>query len=239
MTDFRPFDVVLLDIEGTTTPISFVYDVLFPYARKALKGYVHEHWSSLDDVVEQVITDTAHDADIPPLQAPVTPQQVVDSLLWQMDHDKKTTGLKKLQGKIWRAGYVDGTIKGAVFDDVVDAFEQWQARGVDIYIYSSGSVAAQKLLFGYSTAGDLTTVLKGYFDTTTGPKKQAQSYTLIAEKINAPTERICFATDNIDEALAARTAGMQVLVMTRPGNPEVDTQDFHSANDFRRLLRNQ
>ena len=112
MTDFHPFDVVLLDIEGTTTPISFVYDVLFPYARKALEGHVHEHWASLSAVVEQIIADTEADEEIPTLRAPGTPQQVVDSLMWQMDHDKKTTGLKQLQGKIWRAGYVDGTIKG-------------------------------------------------------------------------------------------------------------------------------
>lgn len=237
MTDFHPFDVVLLDIEGTTTPISFVYDVLFPYARKALEGHVHEHWASLSAVVEQIIADTEADEEIPTLRAPVTPQQVVDSLMWQMDHDKKTTGLKQLQGKIWRAGYVDGTIKGEVFDDVKDALDQWRERGVDIYIYSSGSVAAQKLLFGYSTAGDLTTALKGYFDTTTGPKKEAKSYTLIATTIGAPVSRICFATDNMDEARAAREAGMQVLVMTRPGNPVVDTQDFTSSGDFGLLLK--
>lgn len=236
MTDFHPFDVVLLDIEGTTTPISFVYDVLFPYARKALEGYVHDHWASLDEVVEQVITDTQNDEDIPTLTKPVTAQQVVDSLLWQMNNDKKTTGLKQLQGKIWRAGYVDGTLKGEVFDDVEPAFEQWHAQGVEIYIYSSGSVAAQKLLFGYSTQGDLTTALKGYFDTTTGPKKQAHSYTLIASQLGVMAKRMCFATDNMDEARAAREAGMQVLVMTRPGNPVVDTQDFHTADDFAPLL---
>ena len=229
MPAFHSYDAVLLDIEGTTTSIRFVYEVLFPYARQHLAGFLAERWDTpaIQADVEQVIRQVAHDQ-AEGLNPPLIPASadadtlraaVVANLLWQMDLDRKTTGLKSLQGRIWRGGYEDGSIQGHIYPDVPGALRAWAADGVPVYIYSSGSVAAQKLLFGHSEAGDLLPLLRGHFDTTIGDKKSAGSYIAIAEALEVPPARIVFSTDSLAEAQAARAAGLQVALSVRPGNP--------------------
>jgi enolase-phosphatase E1 len=153
-----------------------------------------------------------------------------------MATDRKSTALKLLQGLIWRDGYRSGAIKGHVYADVLDAFRLWHSRGERIYIYSSGSVGAQKLLFAHAEVGDLTPFLSGHFDTTTGPKKESASYTKIAEAIGTDPGEILFLTDNLDEARAAREASMKVVITVRPGNHDLPDHDFDTVKSFA-LLR--
>jgi enolase-phosphatase E1 len=239
-------EAVLLDIEGTTTPISFVYEQLFPYARHHLEEFLAEHAEDPDvrRELERLHRSSQREhAEHPEGTVPVVPgseapleERVAaanDNLQWQMDLDRKSTALKAIQGMIWRKAYERGDIFGEVFEDVPAALRAWKERGLGVYIYSSGSVQAQKLLFEHSDAGDLTPWLDGHFDTTTGSKKEAQSYEAIAEEIGAEPGRILFATDSLVEARAADAAGLDVVLMDRPGNPEVDEEhDFELWEDF-------
>ncbi|HRE88434.1 MAG TPA: acireductone synthase [Myxococcota bacterium] len=199
--------VLLLDIEGTTTSISFVYDVLFPYARRELPAFVSRHWgdAAVREAARLMGAETADDA--------------VRRALELMDGDVKDTGLKALQGLVWEDGYRGGELRGHVYEDVKQALVRAKARGVRVAIYSSGSVAAQKLLFGASVDGDLLPFIERHFDTTTGPKKESGSYGRIAAELGVAVGEVTFLTDNPDEADAARNAGMRVFVAVRPGNP--------------------
>ncbi|HAA56631.1 MAG TPA: acireductone synthase [Myxococcales bacterium] len=236
------YDVLLLDIEGTTTPITFVYDVLFPYARSHMKDFLSTHWDEdtvqqdLQLIQQQYNTDKDEGIDsLPALATPDSPmykESVLGYLLWQMDNDRKTTGLKSLQGKIWKRGFESGEIKGVVFDDIPEVFELHKQQDIPIYIYSSGSIQAQKLLFGHTTFGDLLPYLKGHYDTTTGPKKEAHSYTLIAQDIGIEPTRILFATDILAEAVAAQQAGCQAIIMERPGNHPQPTHTFPTRTNL-------
>ena len=190
---------ILLDIEGTTSSIAFVAETLFPYARKHLAAYV-----------------AAHPEEVAPILAEV-PGDPVETLIQWIDEDRKATPLKTLQGLIWAQGYADGELDGHVYPDTPEAMRRWKARGIDVHIYSSGSIAAQKLIFGHSVAGDLTPMLSGYFDTTTGPKREAESYRRIAAALDLPPEDILFLTDVQAEADAAREAGVAALIVDREG----------------------
>ncbi len=209
MSDLRPYDALLLDIEGTTTSIAFVYDVLFPYARAHVSSFLEGNWGSL--LAERKLFDDAG-------LAAETPSQLAATVLSQMDADLKTTALKSLQGRIWAAGYADGTLLADVFDDVPGALRRWCDEGKVVCIYSSGSVAAQRLLFGHTHHGSLMPLLSGFFDTTTGPKREAESYRDIAAAMGFAPGQILFATDVVPEADAAVAAGMQAVIMDRPGN---------------------
>lgn len=234
--------VILLDIEGTTTPITFVYDELFPYARKQMLAYfvAHAHEAQLKALVDTLRSEAqaerAAGFDAPVIADDLNEVQAATAAahfaLWQMDHDRKATGLKQVQGWIWRAGYESGELRGAVYDDVPTAIERWRQAGHQVAIYSSGSVEAQKLIFGYSTAGDLTPHLSAYFDTTTGPKKDAESYTLIAKALKVLPNEVIFCSDNIDEIRAADAAGMQTRLTVRPGNAPVDDDHFQRVTSF-------
>lgn len=233
--------VFLLDIEGTTTSISFVYDVLFPYARTHMASYLERMWRTEDTrkIVEIIRSEAASDeragAGLPavdPGDGEPARASVVAYLLAQMDADRKATGLKALQGRVWEAGYRSGELRGHVFADVPPALARWTAAGHAAWIYSSGSVAAQRLLFAHSVAGDLTPLLSGYFDTTTGPKKEPASYAAIARAVGVPPSEVCFVTDNLDEAHASRDAGMNVRVSVRPGNPPLEPHDFVTITSF-------
>lgn len=236
----RPLRAVLLDIEGTTTSVRFVYDTLFPYARAHVEAFLGAHWDSpevqadVERFRSQAEADRAEDLDgavaIPAGDA--ARGAVVASVRWQMDHDRKTTALKSLQGKIWRAGYASGELKADVFGDVPGALQAWREAGVPVYIYSSGSVEAQKLLFAHTHHGDLTPLLSGYCDTTSGPKQQAGSYTAIAEAIGVSPSGVLFVTDVVAEALAAREAGMRAVIMDRPGNRAQPEHDFEVWTAF-------
>jgi enolase-phosphatase E1 len=182
--------VILLDIEGTTTPIAFVTETLFPYARARLAAFLEREGRS---------GETA-------------------AFLAEMDRDSKSPALKELQGRIWEAGYADGEIVGAVFPDVPRALARWRAAGTPVGIFSSGSVLAQQLLFRHSAAGDLTPFLSWYFDTAVGPKRDPVSYTRIASTVDAPPRSITFVSDIVVELDAAQSAGMQTVLSLRPGN---------------------
>jgi enolase-phosphatase E1 len=217
-------DAIVLDIEGTTTPVAFVYRTLFPYARRHLRAYLEDRADdpSIPRIVEALRREQSADPDASGLTA-------VDYVEWLMDRDRKSTALKELQGLIWEEGYRRGELRGEVFPDVLPAFEAWHKRGVGLGIFSSGSVLAQKLLFGHSSAGDLTRFLTWYFDTTTGSKTAPDSYGLIASAIGTRAGRILFVSDVVGELDAARAAGMRTALSRRPGNAPVDDERGHPA----------
>lgn len=199
---------ILTDIEGTTTSLSFVADILFPYARERLPAYVAAHPAETAPILADV--------------AAVEPGDPVATLLRWIDEDRKATPLKALQGMIWADGYASGAFTGHVYADAAIALRRWHAQGTRLYVFSSGSVAAQKLLFAHSDAGDLTPVFSGYFDTTSGPKRVANSYAKIAEAIGEPVGAVLFLSDTSEEIAAARAAGMQALLIDRVhGNGDI------------------
>jgi enolase-phosphatase E1 len=219
--------VILLDIEGTTTPIAFVHEVLFPYARARVQDFLKSN--STDEGVRADIAllqrehaaEPSRPTDLPPWNPADDLQSAEAYVYWLMDRDRKSTGLKSLQGKIWEAGYRAGELKGKgeVYPDVRPAFARWQAAGKRIAIFSSGSVQAQRNLFANTTAGDLSAFLSGYFDTTTGPKRDAISYRRIATELRRAPEEVLFVSDVSAELDAARDAGMQTALCVRGGPP--------------------
>ena len=198
---------ILLDIEGTTTPIAFVHQVLFPYARARVHDYLDQGDIAL------LHTEYAAEPRSPDLPA-WNPEAYV---YWLMDRDRKSTALKALQGRIWEAGYRAGELKGKgeVYPDVRPALERWHKAGTTIAIFSSGSIQAQQNLFANTTAGDLSRFLSGYFDTTTGPKREARSYRQIAATLRQEPRDMLFISDVTAELDAARTAGMQTSLCVR------------------------
>jgi enolase-phosphatase E1 len=215
---------IILDIEGTTTPISFVYEVLFPFARLHLAEYVTARFDSgkLDDEVAMLKSEHETDGENPPTWVTNSAQATIEGLItyvnWLMDRDRKSTGLKSLQGKIWEQGYRDGSLRSQVFADVPPALHRWKSNGFKIAIFSSGSILAQKLLFAHTEAGDLTQFLDEYFDTTVGPKLSAGSYNKIAEQLHVSNSSALFISDVLKELDAAHEAGLQTLFCVRPGN---------------------
>ncbi|HEY7058043.1 MAG TPA: acireductone synthase [Vicinamibacterales bacterium] len=209
-----PAQAILLDIEGTTTPIAFVYETLFPYARAHLKSFLDAHASHADGaaLIERLRRDKTMDAEAP------AGGSVVEYVEWLMDRDRKSTALKELQGLIWEDGYRRGELTGEIFPDVAPALERWHRQAIGAGIFSSGSVLAQRRLFGHSTAGDLTPLLRWYFDTTTGSKRDHASYDRIARSMGLPADAIVFVSDVVEELDAAREAGMQTRLSLRPGN---------------------
>ena len=178
---------ILTDIEGTTSSLAFVHDVLFPYARARLPGWV-----------------AAHGGDLVQLTA------------W-MDADAKVTELKDVQGRIWAEGYASGDLQGHVYPDAAEALRRWHAQGTLLAVFSSGSVAAQKLIFGHSDQGNLAALFSGWFDTTTGPKREPMSYVLIADALGIPPGEMAFVSDVTAETDAAKAAGMRTYLIDRVG----------------------
>jgi enolase-phosphatase E1 len=220
----------LLDIEGTTTPVDFVYKTLFPFARRELPEFLRR--SALGAMAETLQTDAQllaeeYAADLAAGQSPPTwddrpqPGGLLPYLLWLMDHDRKSRGLKSIQGRIWEDGYGSGDLQGEIYPDVEPALHRWRERGARIYIYSSGSVLAQKLLFGHLPVGDLTPLLAGHFDTEVGSKRESASYASIAAQIGIPAAEILFLSDTPQELTAAHGAGMAALHVVR--DPAVET----------------
>ncbi len=205
---------IVTDIEGTTSSISFVADVLFPYARARLASYCAAHPEQVAPILAEV-------------QA-IEPGDPIATMQRWIDTDQKITPLKTLQGMIWDGGFREGAFKGHVYPDAIEALKRWHAAGLNLYVFSSGSVAAQKLIFGFSEAGDLNALFSGYFDTTTGPKREAVAYTRIAEAIGLPADQILFLSDVDAETEAARAAGMGALLIDRAGGEA----DIHSFEDI-------
>jgi len=200
---------ILTDIEGTTSSISFVKDVLFPYARAHLASFVAEHGDEPD--VARWLAATAQEADLDPADR----DAIVATLRRWIDEDRKATPLKALQGMIWLAGYRDGAYQAHVYPEVADRLRAWKAQGLPLYVYSSGSVAAQKLFFRYSEAGDLTPLFDGNFDTEIGGKREADSYARISDAIGIAPAQILFLSDIVEELDAARSAGLQTTWLCR------------------------
>jgi enolase-phosphatase E1 len=218
---------ILLDIEGTTSSISFVYDVMFPFVRRELERYVAAHWGepALMSAVEQM----ARDANLPNFEDQAS---VAKHVLWLMDSDVKATGLKQLQGLIWEDGFNSGELKAHLYDDVAPAIAAWNAAGIDVRIYSSGSVQAQQLFFGHTIHGNLLSQLRGHYDTTTGGKKEPTSYVKIAVDFGLPPGEILFLSDVPAELDAARSAGMRTALVVRPGNAEVKEPGHEVVRSF-------
>ena len=207
---------ILLDIEGTTTPIAFVHEVLFSYARAHARDFLEDNQDSDAVRADIALLREEHAADKSNNLQP--PEAIADYIDWLTDRDRKSTGLKSLQGKIWRQGYLNGSLKSQVFADVARAFERWRGAGLKISIFSSGSVLAQQLLFAHTDAGDLTKFIDDYFDTNVGKKGEAESYRKIAAAIGLPASEILFISDVVAELEAAKEAGMETLLSIRPGN---------------------
>jgi len=207
MTTIR---AIVTDIEGTTSSIDFVKDVLFPYARKRLPAFVEMHADRPE--VQHWLHEAAKEAGI--IEASC--QEIIELLLGWIDQDRKSTALKALQGMIWKEGYEAGEYRAHVYPEVSARLHAWRADGLHLYVYSSGSVPAQRLFFRYSDAGDLTPLFAGYFDTETGPKRESASYTKIAEALGERPEHILFLSDIVEELDAARAAGLQTGWLLRP-----------------------
>jgi len=222
---------ILLDIEGTTTPIAFVHDVLFSYARDHVREFLLANANNEEVRADIALLRYEHAEDVSKDRNP--PPLVVDYVEWLIALDRKSTGLKSLQGKIWLQGYQDGTLKSQVFADVAPAFERWRARGLSISIFSSGSVLAQKLLFAHTEAGDLSRFIDDYFDTNVGKKGEANSYRRIAEMMKLPATEIVFVSDVIEELDAAHEARMKVFLSLRPGNaPQDNDKQYPEIHSF-------
>jgi enolase-phosphatase E1 len=224
MPTLPPPSAILTDIEGTTTSIAFVYDVLFPYAAARLEATCSnpdpgpELREALDRLRAERARETA--AGPPPPFGDGAPYA-----RWLMERDRKSTGLKLLQGLIWDEGYARGEIRGHVYPDVPPALAAWRRRGRRLRVFSSGSVHAQKLLFGHSDHGDLTPFFEGYHDTRTGPKQDAASYTAVAAAFALPPGKILFLSDVTAELDAAARAGCRTGLLVRPGNRPAEPGD--------------
>lgn len=218
---------IVTDIEGTTSSLSFVKDVLFPYAYKNMADFVFDFEKEVENLLNEVRTEENN--------PDLTTGEVVEVLLRYMDEDKKITPLKTLQGMIWAGGYESGELQGHIYEDAAQALKAWKKAGLGLYIYSSGSIAAQKLLFGNTEHGDLTPLFSGYFDTTTGAKKDSHSYEVIAEEIGLAPSEILFLSDSIDEINAASAAGMNVVILNR-GGESMSALGHHVARDFNDVL---
>jgi enolase-phosphatase E1 len=215
---------IVTDIEGTTSSLSFVKDVLFPYARARLATFVHDHATqpavhaqlkSVSEVVGHALSE----------------DETVAQLIFWIDEDKKITPLKALQGMIWEAGYRNGDFQGHVYGDAVRQLRRWKEQGIALYVFSSGSVHAQKLLFGHSVSGDLTPLFSGYFDTAIGAKRETAAYRHIAEHIDLPPGEILFLSDIREELDAAHSVGLHTCWLVRDGTLPA-TSAHPLARDF-------
>ena len=234
------YKVFIFDIEGTT-PIVFVSEVLFPYIKNQLGSYLTKNWeneetkSHVKALKEQAESDkqSSDFSDAPSIDVS-SQQSVVDNVLYNMNKDRKMTALKQLQGHMWISGYESGELKGQVYDDAFNFFERIKQQGKKIYIYSSGSVQAQKLLFKYSTHGDMLPFISDHFDTQNiGNKLEKISYEKIIDKIGVPKEDVLFLTDNIGEAQASKEAGVDAVLSVRPNTMTLpESHPFDAVTTF-------
>ncbi len=236
---------ILLDIEGTTTSIEFVYQTLFPYARQHVAEFLQQHFESppVRDAVSQLRHECEADArehpDCPPWRVETWQEEIQSAgayCRWLIERDRKSTPLKSLQGMIWERGYQRGELRGHVYPDVPAAFERWKRQGKTISIFSSGSVLAQKLIFAHTELGDLTPFITAYFDTMTGPKRDPESYKKIAAALDVPPGEILFLSDSVAELNAARSVGMQTALSKRPENPPTGPISHHVIRSFEEVL---
>lgn len=223
--------VVLMDIEGTTTAIDFVHKVLFPYARKQMREFLGKN-----------VTETSVRACLDEARQTLKEEQGIEAdnnaitlaLEEWIDNDRKHPALKRLQGMMWKRGYEEGDYTAHLYEDVLPAWKRWLEKGLQLAIYSSGSVQAQKLLFGYTEYGDLNPHLSAYFDTGVGHKREADSYRRITKELKVPAEDILFLSDVPQELDAAKTAGLETIQLVRPGTEACHTH--RTETDFATIL---
>ena len=228
---------VVLDIEGTTTPMAFVHEVLFPYARTHLAGFLRDpaHADLFDELAPRFENERraeSSDAGAPDWNDEDRLNSVTVYAGWLMDLDRKSPALKALQGKIWEGGYRSGQIRGAVYADVPVAMKRWHEAGLLVAIYSSGSVLAQRLIFSMTDEGDLTPYISHFFDTAVGPKKSADSYRAIASALAREPAHILFVSDVAEELDAAREAGFRVVLAVRPDHFPPNPAGYDTAETF-------
>ena len=233
---------LLLDIEGTTCPFNFIVDVLFPYAEQNLEPFIASRYQ--EDSIAKILTKAKeewikdkHPGSIKLLdkccEQSLTPiKSTTKYLQYLMSIDQKSTALKDLQGKIWRQGYKNGTLKSTLFDEAHRCILHWKQKGLILAVYSSGSVEAQKLLYKHTQTGNLVELFSHWFDTHTGPKKSQESYELIAKEMETDATNVIFISDNSEECDAAKMAGMQTLFSLRANNPDQDPKQHHVINDL-------
>jgi enolase-phosphatase E1 len=236
--------LLLLDIEGTVTPISFVHNILFPFARSHARDYLIKH-SRTAEVLEdtralfrEYTIARERGEQLPQIEDGVwSIDSIIAYVNWLIDHDRKSPALKSLQGKIWEHGYRDGTLKAPLFDDVVPNLLRLRKDGIGVAIFSSGSVLAQKLLFAHTETGNHTDLLDQYFDTEVGSKVESASYLKIAQRLMFSAAEIIFVSDVTNELKAASEAGMATLLCVRPDNqPQSASEKFEVIHSFSEIL---
>ncbi|MEN8220532.1 MAG: acireductone synthase [Pseudomonadota bacterium] len=221
-------EAILTDIEGTTSSLSFVKEVLFPYAKEHLPHFVQTHAENPDvrtwlDATQQEVGKSMSDG------------EVIQVLIQWIDEDRKATPLKALQGLIWEEGYRNGAYISQMYEDAVINLRKWQEAGKKLFVYSSGSVKAQQLLFAHTKYGDLTPLFSGYFDTTTGHKRDSHSYAAIAQSLQMEPAHILFLSDVVAELDAAKAVDMQTCCLVRdtvfdPSCPHLQGKDFDAIS---------
>ncbi len=219
---------ILVDIEGTTSSIDFVHKVLFPYAGRKLPGFVRAHQT--DPHVASILDDVRREANEPDADV----ETLIEVLLGWIVEDRKIMALKTLQGYVWKHGYENGDFTGHIYDDAVRCLRKWFDNRIALYVYSSGSIDAQKLLFGHSDAGDLCPLFSGYFDTHVGHKRQAGAYRNISRQIALPAEDVLFLSDVSEELDAAAEAGMRTIQLVR--DDDVEMGSHRIAHDFDEVM---
>ena len=222
---------ILLDIEGTTSSVSFVYDVMFPYVRNELERFLDEHWEHVDLQLacEQIAQDAGH-AGLEAWCGPNSMDQrenIRYEVIRLMDGDVKATGLKQLQGLIWRDAFESGGMQAHVYPEVPTCLRAWRDAGLDLRVYSSGSIQAQRLFFAHTEVGDLLPLFTGHYDTTVGAKKEAVSYERITHDWGMPPDDILFISDVLAELAAAKSAGLHTALSIRPGNADITAEHSH------------
>ena len=229
---------VILDIEGTTTPIEFVHSTLFDYVKENVETFLHNNYyrSEIAACIERLRM-------LPDLPLEFVPEDkystehflnsVSSTIRYLIAKDSKAAPLKEIEGFIWEEGYRNGNIRGEVYDDVPNAFKKWRMANIGIYIYSSGSVLSQRLLFGTTVHGDLTVYIDGFFDTAVGKKTDPESYGRISEKIGKDKKNLIFISDSDREILAARESGMHALLINRDSVPDSRIKTGKFIKDFR------
>ncbi|MFY0526642.1 acireductone synthase [Archangium gephyra] len=216
---------IVTDIEGTTSSLSFVKEVLFPYSARELPGFVRAHGQRPE--VRRLLDEARQMAG-----GALDDEQLVATLLRWIEEDRKLGALKGLQGLLWEAGYHQGDFQGHVYEDVPRRLREWKERGLRLYVYSSGSVHAQTLLFGHTRFGDLTPLFNGYFDTAVGGKREAASYAAIVEELGLPAAQVLFLSDVREELDAAAAAGLRTACLVRGEGPQVDPGPHPVARSF-------
>lgn len=223
MKEIGGIRAVVTDIEGTTSSLAFVKDVLFPYARRSIPAFVRDHEAELGGMKGEIETIVGRQN--------LSSAEMVRILLQWMDEDRKITPLKSLQGMVWKTGYESGELQSHVYEDAVRGLRRWHSSGLRLYVYSSGSVPAQKLLFSHTPYGDLLPLFSGYFDTTSGPKLESASYAKIAQSLDLAAREIVFLSDHVGEIRAAAAAGLQTIVLAREGL-DAGTTEFPTVRSF-------